>query len=173
MALDSDENVILIGMPGAGKSTVGVLLAKALSRDFIDTDLVIQARAGRRLQEILDSEGLEAFRAIEESAVLSLAPRGCVVATGGSVVYSEAAMRHLKRRGVAVYLALPVEALRARLANLATRGVAMAPGLTLESLFEEREPLYRRHADATVDCRGLDHERVVEAVLAVLSAPSP
>jgi len=158
-------NIVLIGMPGVGKSTLGVLLAKATSRDFVDTDVYIQAREGRGLQEILDGDGPAAFRAIEERNVLSLQYRRAVIATGGSVVYSESAMAHLRAAGIVVHLALPLAALQTRLTNIGTRGILRAPGQTLESLFHERAPLYRRYADVTVDCFGKSHERIVDEIV--------
>lgn len=157
-------NIVLIGMPGVGKSTVGVLLAKATSRAFIDTDVVLQARAGRRLQAIIEAEGLDGFRAMEERAVLALDCRGHVVATGGSVVYSPRAMRHLKASGFTVHLHLPLPLLARRLTDLDARGVVIGSGQTLAELFAERLPLYRRWADTSIDCTGLSHEQVVEAI---------
>lgn len=156
-----EHNIVLIGMPGVGKSTVGVLLAKAISRDFIDTDVHIQSREGRRLQDIINTDGLDAFRTLEEKHLLSLDCSGHVIATGGSVVYSDAAMRHLKATGVAVYLGLPLATIEERITNLDSRGVVMAPGQTFATLYEERRPLYERYADVTVDCEGLNHEEVV------------
>ncbi len=168
--LGQDTNVVLIGMPGVGKSTVGVLLAKALSREFLDTDVCLQGCERRRLQEIIDADGLSAFRAIEERHVLALDCRRHVIATGGSVVYSDAAIRHLSRNGVVVYLDLPIQDLKRRLRNLPTRGVVIEPGQSLESLHAERVPLYRRHADVTVDCAGLTHEGVVAAIVKAIGA---
>ncbi len=159
------RNIVLIGMPGVGKSTVGVLLAKALSRSFIDTDVYIQAREGRRLQEIIDSEGLDFFRDIEAHHVLSLEGEAHGIATGGSVVYSAAAMRHLKASGTAVYMCLPLQTLLQRLTNLDSRGVVMAPGQGIEDLYAERRQLYERYADVTVDCAGLTHEQTVASII--------
>ena len=122
------ENIVLIGMPGAGKSTVGVVLAKTLGMWFVDTDLLIQERAGRMLQEILNEDGPDAFRRIEEEAILSLRPRRAVIATGGSVVYSGDAMAHLKAGGVIVYLEVPYAEMEARLKNITTRGIVLLPG---------------------------------------------
>lgn len=156
-----DRNIILIGMPGAGKSTVGVLLAKALSMEFVDTDVCIQAREKRRLQEIIDRDGLQAFQRIEARHVRELMCRHHVIATGGSVIYDDAAMRHLASGGVVVHLDLPLEAIKGRLTNLPTRGVVMAAGQSLESLYTERQPLYQRYAQVTIDCDGLTHEEVV------------
>ncbi len=165
---DPRRNIVLIGMAGAGKSTVGVLLAKAMSRAFIDTDLVIQAAEGRRLQDILDADGVEAFRRIEEKHVLALVARGAIIATGGSVVYSARAMAHLKADGTVVYLYLPTTALEARVTNLGSRGIAMAPGQTFAEVYNERRPLYERYADITIDCMGLSHEDVVLRAIAEL-----
>ncbi|MFW6163663.1 MAG: shikimate kinase [Planctomycetota bacterium] len=163
-------NIVLIGMPAVGKSTVGVLLAKATSRAFIDTDVVLQARAGRRLQAIIEAEGLGGFRAMEERAVLALDCRSHVIATGGSVVYSPRAMRHLKASGFVVHLHLPLPVLERRLTDLGSRGVVMAPGESLRELFAERQPLYERWADTTIDCADLGHEAVVAAILERLDA---
>jgi len=159
------RNLVLIGMPGVGKSTVGVLLAKALSRSFIDTDVHIQAQEGRRLQEIIDTDGLDFFIDIEARHVLSLDCRDHVIATGGSIVYSAAAMGHLKASGIAVYMRLPLPQLVDRLTNLDSRGMVMDRGQTVESLFEERQPFYECYADITVDCQGLRHEQVVARII--------
>jgi len=166
------KNLILIGMPGVGKSTVGVLLAKAASREFIDTDVWIQSRESRRLQDIIDTMGMEAFCALEERSILALAIHNAVIATGGSVVYSEAAMRHLKAGGVAIHLDLDLPSLEKRLTNLDSRGVVRAPSQSLAGLFAERQPLYRRHADLTVDCAGKTHEEVVESILRIVDCRS-
>jgi len=156
-----DANIVLIGMPGAGKSTVGVLLAKALSRDFLDTDVYIQAKQRRTLQEIIDQDGLPAFCRIEERHVRSLKCRTSVIATGGSVVYSPAAMARLQASGIIIHLDLDLPALEKRLTDLSSRGVVMGPGQTLPQLFAEREPLYRKYADLTIDCAGCTHEEIV------------
>jgi shikimate kinase len=146
-------NVVLIGMPGTGKSTVGVVLAKRLGFDFLDTDVLIQARQGRRLQEIINTDGLVAFRRIEESTLLSLACRRTVIATGGSAVYSEAGMEALKTHGTIVFLDLPLEELMLRVQDMDTRGMVIDPGETFPDLFARRLPLYRRCAELVVDGR--------------------
>ncbi|MCX5912315.1 MAG: shikimate kinase [Deltaproteobacteria bacterium] len=166
-----DANIVLIGMPAVGKSTIGVLLAKATSRDFIDTDVYIQAREGRSLQEIIDREGLEEFCRIEARHVFSLSCRGKVMATGGSVVYSKEAMKYLGSCGVMVHLTLDLPAIKKRLTNLDSRGVVMAPGKTLDLLYEERLPLYRQYADFTVNCRRKNHEEIVAEIIRMLKIP--
>ncbi len=166
-------NIVLIGMPGAGKSTVGVLLAKALSRDFLDTDVYIQAKQGRTLQEIIDQDGMPAFCRIEERRVLSLKCRTSVIATGGSVVYSPAAMARLQASGIIIHLDLDLAALEKRLTDLSSRGVVMGPGQTLPQLFAEREPLYRKYADLTIDCAGFTHEEIVGMIVRRLNRVAP
>ncbi|MFB3894570.1 MAG: shikimate kinase [Phycisphaerae bacterium] len=162
------RNIILIGMPGVGKSTCGVLLAKATGRGFIDTDVYIQVGTGRGLQEIIDAEGLDAFRKLEEQYILCLDCKNSVVATGGSVVYSPPAMAHLKSAGRVVFLDLPLADIIKRIGDLAIRGIVMAKGQSLSSLYAERLPLYRKYADITIDCQGLNQDQVVGAILARL-----
>lgn len=165
------NNIVLIGMPGAGKSTIGVLLAKTLGYDFVDTDLVISRRTGTTLQALIDAQGISQFLAEEERAALSLDCEQTVIATGGSMVYSEAAMRHLKTGAVTVFLDVPLDALLRRLRNIRTRGIAIAPGLTLSDIFNERLPLYRRYADMTVPRAAdipMEAEDMVSAIIAEL-----
>jgi len=164
MALDRRKNIVLIGMPGVGKSTVGVLLAKETRRQFVDIDVLIQAREGRGLQEIIDADGLDAFCAVERRAVLELEVEGHVIATGGSVIYHENAMAHLAAGGPVVYLRLPLEPLTARIDNLSTRGVVLPPGQDFPRLYAERTPLYEKWANVTVDCLGLNQDQVAAAV---------
>lgn len=166
--LSDDTNIVLIGMPGAGKSTVGVLLAKTLSRSFIDTDVHIQAREGARLQHIIDTKGLKTFRNIEEKHLLSLDCRKHVIATGGSAVYSAPAMDHLRAHGITVHMALPLAELERRITNLGSRGIVIEPGQSFANLYEERQPLYARYADLSVHCAGLTHEQTVESIVAAL-----
>jgi shikimate kinase len=164
-----DKNIVLIGMPGVGKSTVGVLLAKALGRHFLDTDVFIQAVQGRSLQEIIDSDGLAAFCKIEEEYATCIDLTNAVIATGGSVVYSESAMRALAEHGVIVHLDLPVDRIERRLANLPTRGVVMEKGQTIRSLYDQRQPLYRKYAQITIDCTGKIHEQIVAEIAAIVA----
>ena len=140
-------NIVLIGMPGCGKSTVGVLLAKALQMDFVDTDIVLQQQQGKKLQEIIDQVGNDAFLKLEEDCVRNLECDQTVVATGGSVVYGKEAMRRLHENGLVVYIRLPYEEIEHRLSNLATRGVTLKKGQTLRDLYDERIPLYEAEAD--------------------------
>jgi len=158
------SNLILVGMPGAGKSTVGVVLAKRLGHGFVDTDLMIQMRSGRLLQDIIDEEGIEAFRDIEEQTLCEFDVCNAVVATGGSAVYSEAAMRHLASIGMILFLDVPLAELELRLENMSTRGVVIDPGATLADLYAERLPLYRHWAEITVDAAGKNLEDVVEDI---------
>ena len=162
------DNIILIGMPGAGKSTVGVLLAKTLGYAFLDTALVIQQREGALLQPLVDSLGVEAFLDVEADAICSVECRGTVIAPGGSAVCRERAMSHLRALGRIVYLHLPLEELERRLSNISTRGIAMAPGETLADLFARRAPLYRNYADLTVDVGRQSLEETVALVLRAL-----
>ena len=145
------NNIILIGMPSSGKSTLGVLLAKLLGYDFLDTDLLLQKRAGRHLQDILNEDGPSRFCALEEEALLSIDCERTVIATGGSAVYSDKGMAHLSTLGTVVYLYVPFSIVEERLYNLPSRGVVMKKGETLLSLYKEREALYEKHASVTFD----------------------
>ena len=162
------NNIVLIGMPGAGKSTVGVLLAKTLGYAFLDTDLVIQEREGRLLQDLVDELGVEAFLDREAAAIVSVDCDRTVIATGGSVVCRDRAMEHLKDLGRIVYLQLPLEELERRLHNISTRGIAMAPGETLAHIYDYRSPLYQKYADLTVAVDRQTLEETVEQVLRAL-----
>jgi len=163
------KNIIIIGMPGAGKSTMGVVLAKTLGRNFIDTDIVIQERAGRLLQEIIDDEGPEAFLEIEEKILLSLHCRNAVIATGGSVVFSENAMEHVKVSGVVIYLKISCEEMVRRLSNITTRGIVLVAGQSLPEMYAQRIPLYEKYADITIDCSYDDFENCIGNVIAKLA----
>lgn len=161
-------NVSLIGMPGAGKSTVGVLLAKRLGYDFLDTDLLIQRREGALLQTVLDRLGTDRFLDTEAEVIAALDCRNTVIAPGGSAVLRELGAKNLKRLGPVIFLDLPCPALERRLGNLATRGVTLEPGQTLQELYEYRRPFYQRWADFTVDADRPRIEDTVELVLAAL-----
>ena len=149
--IETVGNVTLIGMPGSGKSTVGVLLAKALGFGFLDTDLVIQQREGALLQAILDEKGVPYFLDAEERAVRSVDCDRHVIAPGGSVVCREGAMAHLAAMGPVIYLRVPLEELKVRIHNLDSRGIALEPGQTLEDILTLRAPLYEKYAGAVVD----------------------
>lgn len=159
------KNIVLIGMPAVGKSTVGVLIAKTLGFAFVDTDLIIQQNTGRLLQQIIDADGLDAFCIDEERAICSVtAESNAVIATGGSAVYSRDAMLFLKRHGLAYYLSLPTEELTKRLSNITTRGIAKRPEETIEDVFRRRAELYEEYADITVDCAGKSLEDTVAEI---------
>jgi shikimate kinase len=162
---EDKSNIVLIGMPGAGKSTVGVILAKLTSRNFIDTDVLIQISKGRLLQDIVDTEGYMALRRIEEDIILGLHCDHHVIATGGSAVYSPVAMEHLKSNGIVVFLDVDLPTLESRIHDFDTRGLARRPDQSFSDLFEERVILYRRYADFTVDCAGLSQEEVCGQII--------
>nr|WP_294677627.1 shikimate kinase [uncultured Blautia sp.] len=162
------NNITLIGMPGAGKSTLGVVLAKVLGYQFIDADLIIQKEEKRKLSEIIAQDGPDGFMAIENRVNSSLKVENTVIATGGSVVYCEEAMRHLKSEGVVVYLKLSLDSLAARLGNLKCRGVLLKDGQTLADLYDERVPLYENYADIIVDEEEMDMEGCLQKLLETL-----
>ncbi len=170
MGGDIVDNIILIGMPGSGKSSVGVVLAKALGYRFLDVDLVIQEQEGALLQDILDRLGAQAFLDVERDAICALSCRRTVIAPGGSCVCREASMDHLRQLGTVVYLSLSLEDVEERIHNLATRGIAMAPGETMADVYRYREPLYRRYAHLTVPAHGQSLAETVEAVKLALAA---
>ncbi|MFO7813154.1 MAG: shikimate kinase [Pelovirga sp.] len=162
------KNIVLIGMPGAGKSTVGVILAKRLGFDFVDTDLLIQSYCGARLQEIIDSQGLPRFREIEEQTLIDLDVQNSVIATGGSVIYCPKGMAALGTKGIFVYLQVPLIDLEQRLADMGQRGLVMHKGQTLAHLYQQRVPLYEKYAQLTQDCTNLNAEQVAGALEAAL-----
>ncbi len=165
------KNIVLIGMPGAGKSTVGVVLAKHEGFGFLDSDLVIQEKTGLLLHEIISREGDEGFRQVENRVNASLRVRHTVIATGGSVIYGREAMQHLRRIGTVVYLKLSCPSIAERLGDLKERGVTLKEGQTLQQLYDERVPLYERYADITIDCEEKSIREIVAEISARLSRP--
>lgn len=157
------ENISLIGMPGAGKSTLGIQLAKATARDFVDTDVLIQLREGKTLQQIIEQSDYLALRQIEEEVLVSLRYNNYVIATGGSAVYSERGMKALGASGRIIFLCVPLEVLRRRILDYNQRGIARRPEQSLEDLFRERNALYKRYADIIIDCDDKNqHQLLVE-----------
>ncbi len=158
------QNLIMIGMPGAGKSTIGVLLAKHLGLDFIDTDLLLQRQEGLRLQQLITLKGLDSFRKAEEQTLLSLNCENTVIATGGSVVYSPTGMSHLKGLGRLIYLHISLPHLTQRIADMGERGILIAAGQSFAELYEERTPLYSRYADLDIEIDDLGVEAVLQKI---------
>ena len=166
------NNITLIGMPGVGKSTIGVVLAKVLGYQFLDSDLLIQKQEKRRLSEIIEEEGYRGFQEVENRVNATIDVENTIIATGGSVVYCEEAMEHLKSIGTVVYLKLSLQALSKRLGNLKGRGVLLREGQTLADLYDERTPLYEKYADIVVDEEGKDLEAGLESLLEILREKS-
>ncbi len=158
------KNIILIGMPGAGKSTVGVVLAKKAGYAFLDSDLLIQSRKGKLLHELISEEGVEGFWKTEEAVNLSIETDRTVIATGGSAIYGARAMEHFKKLGTVVYLKLSCEEITKRLGDLCERGVTLQEGQSLSDLYRERVPLYEKYADITIDCERLSIREIVEEI---------
>ena len=161
-------NIVLIGMPGCGKSTIGVLLAKALMLDFVDTDLLIQKKYSKTLSEIINSEGLKAFKEKENEVLSELCFENSLIATGGSAVYSESGMENLKKCATVVYLKLSPAEIKSRIKNIKTRGIVMGKGVTIDLLYRERAPLYEKYADFVLDCEGLSVEECVNAIVEIV-----
>ena len=155
--INNTSNIILIGMPGAGKSTLGVVLAKILNYSFIDADLLIQSQCDKTLQKIIDACGPDGFIGVENEVLCTLSADQSVIATGGSAVYSDEAMKHLSSIGTVVYLQVSLKELEKRLGGLYERGVVMKDGIgmSLNALYEERIPLYEKYAEVTIDIDGL------------------
>ena len=164
------NNIVLIGMPGVGKSTVGVILAKILGYQFIDTDLLIQKREGKLLRETISEKGLEGFLEVEDQVNSQLTAENSVIATGGSVVYGKEAMDHYKNIGKVVYLKVDMDTLTKRLHNAKQRGVVMREGQSLVSLYNERSALYEKYADITIEEKDLSMEEVIDITLEALKA---
>lgn len=163
------DNIVLIGMPGCGKSSVGVRLARLMGMAFVDTDDVLQAQQGQRLQPMIEERGIDAFLAMEEACVAGLSCAHSVIATGGSVVYGQKAMRHLHACGTVVYIKLPFDVIEQRLSNLATRGVTLRPGQSLRDLYDERIPLYEREADIVFEAENVPLDKTAELLAARLA----
>lgn len=159
------DNIVLIGMPGVGKSTAGVILAKILGYQFVDADLVIQERHRKLLKEIIAERGVDGFVQVENDVNKSLNPHKSVIATGGSVVYGKEAMEHLSEIATVVYLKLELPALTRRLGNLKKRGVVLRDGQTLKDIYDERIPLYEKYADIIVDEHHCTIERTVQKII--------
>lgn len=158
------KNLILIGMPGSGKSTVGVVLAKALTRPYLDSDILIQLTENRSLQDIVDNDGYMVLRDIEEQVLLDIDCENHVIATGGSAAYSRKAMEHLKENGVVIFLNASLETLKSRIHNYETRGLAKRDDQSFTDLFEERYELYTRYADIVIDSNHRSQEEVCEDI---------
>ena len=165
----SRTNLILIGMPASGKSTVGVILAKVIGYDFVDTDLLIQKAEKKRLKQIIAERGVEGFLEVENRVNASVEADHCVIATGGSAVYGEEAMRHFKKIGHIMYLKVDFETIRKRLRNIKERGVALKKGQTLRDLYDERVVLYEKYADTVIEETG-DVEDVIVRILEIIDA---
>ncbi len=159
------ENIVLIGMPGVGKSTIGVILAKELGFQFVDSDFLIQKQEKRLLKQIIEEEGIDGFIRIENQVNCSIAPQRAVVATGGSVVYGREAMEHFKKTGKIIYLKLSYESLKKRLGNLHGRGVIVREGQTLLDIYRERISLYEQYADLIIDEENKDIEATLQTIV--------
>lgn len=159
------NNIVLIGMPGVGKSTIGVILAKVLGYQFIDADLVIQKEEGKLLKDIIAEVGPEGFIEVENRVNASICAQNSIIATGGSVVYGTEAMEHLKEIGTVLYLSLPYEEIEKRLSDIKGRGVVLKDGQTLKDLYDERTVLYEKYADVTISEEGLNVEETIEEIL--------
>ncbi len=164
----STGNITLIGMPGAGKSTLGIVLAKRRGMRFVDTDLLIQEGSGRLLSQIIEEDGLDGFLDYEDKVLSGLECSGHVISTGGSACYGEAAMANLKKSSTVVYIDIPFEEMMRRLGDLTKRGVAIREGLTIEDVYAERRPLYEKYADITFVSGRMSTREAVEALDALL-----
>ena len=160
-----NDNIILIGMPATGKSTVGVILAKIIGYQFMDSDLVIQEQEGRKLHEIITEDGIEGFLTLEEQINAKIEAEHTVIATGGSVIYGKLAMEHFKKMGKIVYLQVEYEELMNRLHNIRQRGVVVRPGQTMEDLYQERSALYSQYADIVIQEKNGTPEQVIAEII--------
>lgn len=164
------KNIVLVGMPAVGKSTIGVLLAKSLLLSFTDTDLLIQGKYKKSLCDIIKDNGTKAFLDIEENIILEAEFKNSVIATGGSAVFGEKAMKKLKENGVVIYLSLPMDEIKKRIGDIKSRGVVLTNGTTVDDIFAERKPLYEKYADIKIDCDNLTAEECVEKIIADLQS---
>ncbi len=164
MQQSNKNNIILIGMPGAGKSTVGVVLAKHLGYEFVDSDLLIQKQYGKLLQALIEEHGVEGFWQIEEHVNASVDTDKAVIATGGSVIYGPKAMEHLREIGTVIYLKLPCGEIESRVGDLTSRGVTRQAGQTLQDLYDERTPLYEKYAHITIACERKQIREIVAEI---------
>ena len=164
--MEQKFNIILIGMPGSGKSTVGVILAKMMTRPYLDTDILIQLVTNCSLQDIVDSKGHMALRKIEEDVLLDISCQNHIIATGGSAAYSDPAMMHLKQNGLIVFLDADLDTLKSRIKNYETRGLAKRPDQSFMDLFTERHELYNKYADITIPSNDSSQEEVAEMIIA-------
>jgi shikimate kinase len=170
MVVTQETNIVLIGMPGSGKSTVGIILAKMTSRDFIDTDVLIQVSQGRSLQTIVDNDGYLLLRQIEEKELLALNCKHHIIATGGSAVYGPKAMKHLKSDGIIVFIDVDLHVLESRVSDYKNRGLAKPQNQSFAELFEERLKLYRQYADITIHATNLSQEDVCEEIIKIINS---
>lgn len=161
-------NLVLIGMPAAGKSTLGVILAKALGMSFVDADLLIQKKEGLLLQEIINKNGNEYFKKVEEYVLRGIDVENTVISTGGSAIYYPLAMEHLKKDAIVIYIDVPFEEIARRLNNISTRGITLGKGETLKDLYDKRKPLYEKYADITLESGGLNVEESLDALVKAL-----
>ena len=164
----SKSNIVLIGMPACGKSTIGVQFAKWLSMGFIDTDLLVQARAGESMQAFQDANGMDAYQTLECDTVKSVICDNCVIATGGSAIYCDGAMSHLQGMAKIVFLDVPMDEIKSRLGDISQRGVVIKPGMNLDDLYAERHPLYLNYADVVIDCAGKSQNQLLQEVISLI-----
>lgn len=159
------NNIVLIGMPSSGKSTVGIILAKYLCMNFIDTDLIIQKNTGKALQKIIDEDGLERFLEIENKVMINLNCKNTIIATGGSSIFSASGINHLKANSIVVYLEISYPILVKRINNIQTRGIVMRADQNLKDLYDERSPLYEKYSDMKINCDLLTTQECVEKLI--------
>ncbi|MEN8260741.1 MAG: shikimate kinase [Pseudomonadota bacterium] len=165
---DKKSNIVLIGMPASGKSTIGVQLAKWLSMGFIDTDLLVQARAGESMQTFQNENGLEAYQTLECETVKSVICENCVIATGGSAVYCDGAMQHLKTIAKIIFLDVSMDEIKQRIGDTSERGVVIQPDMTLDDLHVERKPLYLKYADEVIDSSGKTQNQLLNEIRSII-----